>query len=212
MADAMKSWEKKDKRSTFSKIMDTVKKPAPLREKVSFTIYKLKVQENRLDQAYQRMQNHYNTNFKKCTNSVLAKDSARASIYANECAEIRKMCQTILRSQFAIEQVVLRLETVEEFGDIVVEMTPVAGVITSIRGHLAGIVPEVSYKLGEIGDSLNDLVTESGTGAASTWNVTSSGEDAEKILLDANTVAEQKMKEKFPILPDTNLPSLEKTP
>ena len=212
MTDAMKTWERKDRRSTFSKIVDTVKKPAPLRERISYTIYKLKVQETRLDQSYQRMQNHYNTIFKKCTNSVLTKDSARASIYANECAEIRKMCQTILRSQFAIEQVVLRLETVEEFGDIVVEMTPVAGVINSIRGHLAGVVPEVSYKLGEIGDSLNDLVMEAGGATSTSWNTMSSGEEAEKILTDANTVAEQKMKEKFPTLPDTSLPSLEKTP
>ncbi|MFH0748853.1 MAG: Snf7 family protein [Candidatus Bathyarchaeota archaeon] len=211
MTDAIKTWERRDNRSTISKLRNSVKKPEPLRERISFTMYKLKTQSGRLDSSYQRMQNHYNEVFRKCTNSVLSKDSARASIYANECAEIRKMCQTILRSQFAIEQVLLRLETVEEFGDIAVEMTPVAGVINSIRGHLSGIVPEVSYKLGEIGDSLNDLVIDSGGAHAMSWNVVSSGEEAEKILLDANTIAEQKMKEKFPTLPDESLPSLERT-
>lgn len=211
MTDALKTWERRNKPSTFSKIMGSVKKPEPLKEKISFTIYRLKAQNGRLEQAYQRMQNHYNGIFRKCTNAVLAKDSPRASIYANECAEIRKMCQTILRSQFAIEQVALRLETVEEFGDIVVEMTPVAGVINSIRGHLSGVVPEVSYKLGEIGDTLNDLVMDAGGVTETSYNVIAPGEDAEKILSDANTIAEQKMKEKFPTLPDTNLPNLEKT-
>jgi len=212
LTDTFKTWEKKDNRTTFSRIADSMKKGPPLRERISYTIYKLKVQEGRLDQAYQRMQNHYNELFRKCTNAVLAKDAARASIYANECAEIRKMCQTILRSQFAIEQVMLRLETVEEFGDIVVEMTPVAGVIGSIKTHLAGVVPEVSYKLGEIGDNLNDLVMEAGGASSVSWNVSSSGEDADKILSDANAIAEQKMKEKFPTLPETTLPTLEKTP
>ena len=212
VTDAMKIWEKKDKQSKFSKIVDTVKKPEPLRERISYTIYKLKVQEGRLDQSYQRMQNHYNEVFRKCTNAVLSKDSARSSIYANECAEIRKMCQTMLRSQFALEQVILRLETVGEFGDIVVEMSPVAGVINSIRGHLSGVVPEVSFKLEEIGDSLNDLVMDSGEATSNSWNAMSSGDEAEKILSDANTIAEQKMKEKFPTLPDTSLPDLEKTP
>ena len=211
MTDVIKTWERKSQQSTFSKFVDTMKKPAPLRERISYTLYKLKIQEGKLEQAYQRMQNHYNEIFRKCTNSVLAKDSARASIYANECAEIRKMCQTILRSQFAIEQVMLRLETVEEFGDIVVEMSPVAGVINSLRGHLAGVVPEVSYKLGEIGDTLNDLVMESGEASGSSWNVGSSGEDSEKILADANLIAEQKMKEKFPSLPDAGMPSFEKS-
>jgi division protein CdvB (Snf7/Vps24/ESCRT-III family) len=212
LSNTIKSWERKDSRSTFSRIAGSVKKVPPLRERISYTVYKLKVQEGRLDQAYQRMQNHYNDLFRKCTNAVLSKDAARASIYANECAEIRKMCQTILRSQFAIEQVVLRLETVEEFGDVVVEMAPVAGVINSIKSHLAGVVPEVSYKLGEIGDNLNDLVMEAGGASTTSWNISTSGEDSDKILSDANVIAEQKMKEKFPTLPETNLPSLEKTP
>ncbi len=64
------------------------------------------------------MQNHYNNLFRKVTNAVMAKDTTRAHIYANESAEVRKMCETIMRSQFAIEQVSLRLETVGEFGDI----------------------------------------------------------------------------------------------
>jgi len=34
-------------------------------------------------------------------------------------------------------------------------------VINTIRGPLAGVLPEVSTKLGEVGDSLNDLVMES---------------------------------------------------
>jgi division protein CdvB (Snf7/Vps24/ESCRT-III family) len=211
LTDAIKTWKKSDRRSRFQKMFDTVKKPEPLRERISFTVYKLKVQGGRLDQAYQRMQNHYNGVFRKCTNAVLIKDAARASIYANECAEIRKMCQTILRSQFAIEQVVLRLETVGEFGDIVADMSPVAGVINSLRGHLSGVVPEVSYRLGEIGDTLNDVVMESGGATSMSWNVVSSGQEAERILSDANAIADQKMKEKFPTLPDTSLPSLEKS-
>lgn len=211
MADIFKTWESSAQPSTFSKITNAMRKPQPLREKISFTIYKLKVQQGRLEQAYQRMQKHYNGLFRRCTNSVLAKDSARAAIYANECAEIRKMCQTILRGQFAIEQVVLRLETVEEFGDIAVEMNPVANVINSIKGNLQGVVPEVSYRLGEIGTSLNDLVMDSGRVTASSWNVITSGEAADKILEDANAIAEQKMKEKFPTLPTTTLPSLEKS-
>jgi len=211
MADLIKTWESSTQPSTFSKITGAMRKPQPLRERISFTIYKLKVQQGRLEQAYQRMQTHYNGLFRRCTNAVLAKDSARASIYANECAEIRKMCQTILRGQFAIEQVVLRLETVEEFGDIAVEMNPVANVINSIKGNLAGVVPEVSYRLGEIGNTLTDLVMDSGRVTATSWNVITSGEEAEKILEDANAIAEQKMKERFPTLPATTLPSLEKS-
>jgi division protein CdvB (Snf7/Vps24/ESCRT-III family) len=88
-------------------------------------------------------------------------------------------------------------------------MNPVAGVISSLRGSLAGIVPEVSYTLGEIGTQMNDMVTESGGATAFQMNNFSPSEEAEKILTDANAIAEQRMKEKFPTLPSTDLPSLE---
>jgi division protein CdvB (Snf7/Vps24/ESCRT-III family) len=58
---------------------------------------------------------------------------------------------------------------------------------------------------------MNDLVMDSGRVTATSWNVITSGEDAEKILGDANAIAEEKMKEKFPTLPTTTLPSLEQS-
>ena len=211
MSDALRTWQRSKKPSVFSRLVRGVRKPEPLRERISYTIYKLKVQNQRLNQAYQRMQNHYNNLFRKVTNAVMAKDSTRAHIYANESAEVRKMCETIMRSQFAIEQVSLRLETVGEFGDIAVEMAPIAKVISSIRGPLTGVVPEVSYTLGEIGGTLNDLVMEAGGATSVPWNVSYSGAEAEKILTEANAIAEQKMKDKFPTLPDAGLPSFEKS-
>ncbi len=211
LSDALKIWERNNKSSKLSKISSTMKKSPPLRESIHYTMYKLKAQEGRLNQAYQRMQSHYNEIFNKCTNAILSKDSTRASIYANECAEIKKMCQTILRSQFAIEQVVLRLETVQEFGDVMAEMSPVTGVIGSLREHLSGLIPEVSNNLGEIGNTLNNLVLDSGGVVERSWGVISSGEEAEKIIADANIIAEQRMKEKFPTLPDTKLADLERT-
>lgn len=207
MAKALRTWERSGERSTFSRF--GVKKPPPLRERISYTVYRLKTQTTRLQQAERRMTDHYNELFRKCTNAVMAKDNTRASMYANECAEIKKMSQTIVRSTFAIEQVMLRLETIEEFGDVVATMNPVAGVINALRGSLAGIMPEVSYTLGEIGDQMNNMVMEAGGATAVTTSVFSSGEEAERILNDANTIAEQRMKEKFPTLPSTELPTVE---
>lgn len=207
MTNALKTWQRSGAQSSFSRL--SMKKEPPLRERISYTVYKLKTQNTRLMQADRRMSDHYTDLFRKCTNAVMAKDTTRSQMYANECAEIKKMNQTIIRSTFAIEQVILRLETIEEFGDVVVTMNPVAGVISSLRGSLAGIVPEVSYTLGEIGTQMNDMVTESGGATAFQMNNFSPSEEAEKILTDANAIAEQRMKEKFPTLPSTDLPSLE---
>lgn len=201
MTDVIRNWERKQENSIFKSIRNKVRKEHPLRERISQTIFKLKVQNEKLEQSISRMQNNYDSLFSKCTEAVASKNQKQATIYANECAEIKKIVSTILRSQFAIEQVVLRLETVEEFGDIAYEMGPVTSVIVSLKNQLSGVIPEASYKLGKIGDSLNDLVMGVGVSAETSWSVEASGE-ASKILEEAATVAEQKVKERFPRLPE----------
>lgn len=207
MTDVIRNWERKREGSFFKSIREKVLKDPPLREKLSQTIFKLKVQNEKLDQSVSWMQNNYDTLFSKCIGAVASKNQAQAIVYANECAEIKKIVSIILRSQFAIEQVMLRLETVEDFGNIVCETEPLTSVITSIRGQLSGVIPEASYKLGEIGDSLNDLIIGVDVSTGAGRNLEAS-EEASKILEEAATVAEQKVKERFPSLPEVTAYSI----
>jgi len=205
-----KNWENNSNKSIFKVLKEKVIKPPPLKERLSYATYRLKTQMEALEQSGSKMQYQYDKLFRKCTDAVMSKDMERAKIYANECAQIKKMVSIVLQSQFAIEQVTMRLETVEEFGDVAVEMGPVGNVIASLKGQLVGVVPEVSYTLGEIGESLNELVFESGEATAQPMNIEASSEAA-KILNEAATVAEQKMKERFPTLPCTPVSDIEKT-
>lgn len=177
--------------------------PVPLRDKISKTIYRLTSVQRKLEDSRLRMEQKHKSLFNKCVHSQEAKDSAVAIMYANECAQVRKMVQTIITSQLAIEQVALRLETVRDFGDITTEVVPAARVIKALKGRLAGVIPEVSMQLGQIGQTLDSLVLEVGEATSSTWSYITSGEDAEKILAEATAIAEQKVKEGFPQLPTT---------
>jgi division protein CdvB (Snf7/Vps24/ESCRT-III family) len=127
-------------------------------------------------------------------------------MYANECAEIRKVTQVVIRSQLALEQVCLRLETIEDLGNILVSMAPVVGVIRETRGSLRGILPEVASELGEVNEMLNDTILEAGVFSSKEMDIGAT-EEAQKIIREANTVAEQRMKERFPELP-TALPRI----
>jgi division protein CdvB (Snf7/Vps24/ESCRT-III family) len=131
-------------------------------------------------------------------------------MYANECAQVRKMAQTIITSRLAIEQVTLRLETVKDFGDVAAEVVPAAKVIQNVRGSLSGVIPEVSMQLGNIGQTLDSLILEVGETTSQSWSSIATGEDAEKILEEATVIAEQKVKDGFPQLPMTD--SVERGP
>jgi division protein CdvB (Snf7/Vps24/ESCRT-III family) len=137
----------------------------------------------------------------KCVLAVQGKNSELASIYANECAELRKMAKVILHSELALEQVTLRLEAVNEFGQLAYTMMPVASVVRTLKTQLEGVMPEVSLELSSVNETLEELSMEVGETSENTFDISSSSAESQKILQEANLVAEQKMKERFPELP-----------
>jgi division protein CdvB (Snf7/Vps24/ESCRT-III family) len=198
----IKEWEKNEEKSFFSQIGNRMlRRGKPLRERIAAALYRLKTQQNRLEGAAARIQQHDKELFNKCVNAQLAKDFARAKIYASECAEMRKMAKITLQCQLALEKVALRLETIEEFGEVLIQMGPVASIIQAVRSNISGIMPEVSYELGMIGETLNEIVLEVGEATGQPFDFEASGEEAQKILGEAGAIAEQRMKERFPELP-----------
>jgi len=59
----------------------------------------------------------------------------------------------------------------------------------------------VGYELGEISETLNSVVMEVGEATGQGYDLEASGPEASKIISEANTIAETRMREKFPELP-----------
>ena len=173
----------------------------PLKQQLSSAIYRLKTQQNKLESAALRMQQHDKEIFAKCVSAQMSHDTARAAMYANECAEVRKIAKVTLQSQLALEQVALRLETIEEFGDIARMMGPVASVVRSVKNQISGVIPEVGYELNEVGEMLNGFIADAGEPITESYDVSASNEEAQRILGEANAIADQHLKDKFPDLP-----------
>jgi len=197
----LKDWERESNEPVISRVSSKFHHKPPVKEQLSSALYRLRVQQNKLESAATRMQQHDKDIFAKCVNSQMAHDTARASMYANECAEVRKMAKVTLQCQLALEQVSLRLETIEEFGDVARMMAPVASVVHSIKNQISGVIPEVGFELSQIGDVLNGFVIEAGEATGATYDTETSNAEAQRIMSEANAIAEQHMKDRFPDLP-----------
>ena len=197
----IKNWEREPKEPLREKISGIFGRKTSLKEKIVICIYRLKTQKYKIADSSAKMQQRDRDYFNKCVTAQMAKDSARAAMYANECAEVRKMAKTTLRCELALEQITLRLETVEQFGDLAATMGPVVGVVQAIKNQIQGVMPQVSYELGVIGETLNGVVIEVGEATGSGYDISTSSEEAQRIMTEANTIAEQRMKERFPELP-----------
>ncbi|MBS7645219.1 MAG: Snf7 family protein [Candidatus Bathyarchaeia archaeon] len=190
-----------EERNPITKRLKEAVKPTPLRRRVTLALSAMKIQIRRLENTLHQLERRDKDLYQKCVGALQNKNSPLAAMYANECAEVRKIAKLTLASQLALERVALRLETIREFGDIAYNMSAATQVVTAIKNNLQNIVPEVSMKLEEINDNLESMIFEVGEATESTLNLTPTAE-ADKILKEANILAEQKLREEFPELPE----------
>jgi len=188
-------------RTPWSKKLKEAIHPTPMKQRISECLFKLKIQQRKLERTSYHMQERDQALYGKCVLAVQGKNTELASIYANECAGLRKMAKVILHSELALEQVTLRLEAVNEFGQLAATMMPIAGVVRTLKSQLEGVMPEVSLELSSVNETLEELSMEVGETSENTFDISSSSGESQKILQEANLVAEQKMKERFPELP-----------
>jgi len=173
-----------------------------LKEKIAQARYKIDIQREKLAQTSAKLEQRDRELFDRCVKAELSKNSAYAAIYANECVEIRKMAKLVLSAELMLERAVLRLETIEEFGDVLVQLAPITSIVRETRGQLAGVIPEVAKELDEVHELLNSTLPESSDLAVQEATAESS-EEAKRIFEEANIVAEQRLSERFPELPIT---------
>src|SRR5881397_4357312 len=186
--------------SLFKRLEDRVH-TIPLKERIEQALFRLNTQKAKLEQTSMRLQQRDKEMFQRTVGAELSKDGSHARLYANECAEIRKMAHIVLSSELALERVILRLQTIEEFGDIMTQIAPVIGIVRETRGRIAGVIPEVATELGEVNNMLSDMSLETGEVQDQNLDLTASSSEARKVLEESNIIASQQIKERFPELP-----------
>jgi len=197
-----KRWERTVEKTPFTmRIKEAVRPPGPLKPRLNHAIKRIEMQIQRLEQATERFSQRDKSIFAKIVEAYTQHDIPRANVFANELAEIRKMEKMIMHAKLALEQIVLRLKTVSELGDVVSTLAPAVGVLRGIRSGMANVLPEAEKELGQIGTLLSAIIVDAGQSTGLTINFETVNEDAQKILNEAAAVAEQKLKEKFPELP-----------
>jgi len=184
------------------------KRKVQLEKMITEISLKLKEQQDRLDEAIRRLKERDKELFEKVVRAQIEGDVARATIYAQEISDIRKMIKIIYTAYLAIEKVRLKLDTVQELQGVSLVLIPVAKILGELKDQIKGVTPEVALALDSITSSVNSIAIE--TGAISERSVVPAivDEQAKQILDEAQKMAEVKVREILPELPHppTELP------
>ena len=84
-------------------------------------------------------------------------------MYANECAEVRRLVSLVMSSQLALEKACLRLNTVGTISDVLSSISPMMEVVSETGRRLKGIVPSVTGKLQQVDTVLKASLSDMGT-------------------------------------------------
>jgi division protein CdvB (Snf7/Vps24/ESCRT-III family) len=192
-------WEEKPKQQSFvSKIKDAGKPSIGLKNQISIVLQRIEVQKQKLNNAQSRFEQRDAELFRRTVKALSERDTLRANVLAGELAEIRKVEKMLMHASLALESVSLRLSTVSELGDIVTVIAPAAGVLNNIRSGMAVVFPEAGRELENIGSLLTDIVSTTHQDTGVPVNVGTASLEAEKILAEAETAAERKLKAQLP--------------
>jgi division protein CdvB (Snf7/Vps24/ESCRT-III family) len=197
-ADRWKENGKSQQPSFLSKIKDAGKPSVGLKKQINTVLQRIEVQKNKLNNAQSRFEKRDATLFKRTVKALAERDNMRANVLAGELAEIRKVEKMLMHASLALESVSLRLNTVSELGDIVTVIAPAAGVLNNIRTGMSGIFPEAGRELENIGTLLTDIVSTTHQDTGVPVNIGTASLEAEKILEEAETAAEQKLRQQLP--------------
>ena len=171
---------------------------ASLKEKVSLATYILESTVEKLKSLTEALSNRDEKYFELCVEAAVNEDQTRAHMYANECAEIRRLVSLVMSSQLALEKACLRLSTVGTFSDVLSNISPTLELVSETGRRLKGIVPSVAGKLQEVDTVLKASLSDMGSVPSSDPQA---GAQAHAILEEASRAAEEAVRSKFPEFP-----------
>jgi len=192
-------------------IKNLFRSPPPVGDAIFQAIQKLRVQRLKLEQIIVRLRERDKILFESCVTAIKNQNKERAAIFANELVEVRKLIDTFYKTEITIERIILRLETIKELNNVVIELRPALSALQSVAKCINTVMPEMAYELETVNDTLTDTLAITTMGSPQPvvpLNVKTPG--AEEILKEVSNVLENKIMESLPE-PPLSAPSPQKT-
>ena len=174
----------------------------PLKPRLDAVQKKIQVQIGRLEELHGLLKAKDEEVFCKLVNSIKENNAQYSILLSSDLARSRQVSRVVFLSRVALEKLVARLSSASDFGDLVIVLSPAMAVVKNLRSSLTPHVPEMEGELGIISELLSGILVDAGQVGGYTINFETANEEAVRLIDEASTTVERKMKEEFPGIPD----------
>jgi len=179
----------------------------PLSELVLETTRELGKCYSRLELASSKLEKRNDKLFDACSYHLRKGSKARATIYAKEIAEIRKILAMLQHTQLSVERAILRLDTLKVISPTLDSIKGVFSDVKNAIGLVSGVMPSITPEMDSLNAAINEILIGTQFNLDIAAPVAVSEPAAEVILQEAADIVEQRLQKRIPEPPaETSIP------
>lgn len=137
----------------------------------------------------------------KIAQSIKSGNNSRAKALANELSNIRRVRNTTQNVSLALEVVVIRFSTINEFAMVMETINPTIELIKEIQRDISTVVPSASGMISEVNSITSDVLVNSNFKLDINKIPTPIDADAISILNEVENMLEDEAKVRLPEIP-----------
>ena len=191
-----------DKNRANSNIDISIKYSIPLKPRVTAVMDQINSQVSKFDIILNEIKTKDYETFRSMLSSVKDNNTLNSRISLSNLAQIRKLIKIVSLSKVVFENLNVKLSTVSSIIDLVSTLSPGIALVKNVRSSLISYMPESKYEIGSISDLIGGILVDAGQIGSYIINFEIANEKASYLIKEASVIAEQKIKEEFPDLPD----------
>jgi division protein CdvB (Snf7/Vps24/ESCRT-III family) len=198
----VKSEQISEDKNRANNIDISIKYSIPLKPRVDAVMDQVNSQVSKLDIILNEIKTKDYETFRSMLSSVKDNNTLNSRISLSNLAQIRKLIKIVSLSKVVFENLNIKLNTVSNIVDLVSILSPGIALVKNVRSSLISYMPESKYEIGSISDLIGGILLDAGQIGSYTINFETANEKASYLFNEASLIAEQKIKEEFPDLPD----------
>jgi division protein CdvB (Snf7/Vps24/ESCRT-III family) len=191
-----------DKNKANSNIDISIKYSIPLKPRVDAVMDQVNSQVSKLDTILNEIKTKDYETFRSMLSSVKDNNTLNSRISLSNLAQIRKLIKIVSLSKVVFENLNIKLSKVSSIIDLISILSPGIALVKNVRSSLISYIPESRYEIGSISDLIGGILVDAGQIGSYIINFETANEKASYLINEASLIAEQKIKEEFPDLPD----------
>lgn len=166
---------------------------------------------SRLEIASSKLGKRSEALFETCSTMLSKGQKERATVYANEIAEIRRVISIMQHTELTVERTILRLDTLQMVSPSLESIEDTFCDVKKALGLVSTIMPSITPEMSRLNEAVNEILDGTQLNLTNNAPIIENNPTTEAILCEAANIVEQKMQSRIPEPPiKTKIPQYSK--